>query len=131
GPVGGVRRAAARALRAAIGRPAGAVVTIGSAAGADNAGRDHVAPFSSTGLTFDGTVKPDLVGPGVGVPTASPGANPDGSPRFATVNGSSASAATVAGAAALLAEARPSLDAGALKSLLVGAAEPLAADPVS
>src|SRR5438876_760254 len=88
-------------------------------------------PFSSTGLTFDGTVKPDLVGPGVGVPTASPGANPDGSPRFATVNGSSAAAATVAGAAALLAEARPSLDAGALKSLLVGAAQPLAGDPVS
>src|SRR5207248_10620864 len=131
GPVGGVRRAAARALRAAIGRPAGAVVTIGSAAGADNAGRDHVAPFSSTGLTFDGTVKPDLVGPGVGVATAAPGANPDGSPRFASVNGSSAAAAVVAGAVALLAEARPSVDSSGLKSLLVGTARPLAGDSVA
>ena len=40
--------------------------------------------------------------------------NPDGSPRFVTVNGSSAAAATVAGAAALLAQARPSLGADAL-----------------
>ena len=42
------------------------------------------------------------------------GANADGSPRYATVNGSSAAAATVAGAAALLAQARPSLGASAL-----------------
>jgi subtilisin family serine protease len=130
-PVVSLPDAAARALRAAIGSPAGAIVTIGAAGAQANLGLQHVAPFSSTGLTFDGTVKPELVGPGVGVPTASPGANPDGSPRFATVNGSSAAAATVAGAAALLAEARPSLDAGALKSLLVGAAQPLAGDPVS
>ena len=40
--------------------------------------------------------------------------NADGSPRFVTVNGSSAAAATVAGAAALLAQARPSLGASAL-----------------
>jgi subtilisin family serine protease len=130
-PVVSVPAGVARALRTAIGSRAGAVVTIGSASDAPNTGLEHVAPFSSTGLTFDGTVKPDLVGPGVGVPTAAPGANPDGSPRFATVNGSSAAAAVVAGAAALLAEARPSLDAGALKSLLVGAARPLDGDSVA
>jgi subtilisin family serine protease len=130
-PVVSVSDAAARELRTAIGSPAGATVTIGAAGPEPNVGAQHVAAFSSTGLTFDGTVKPEAVGPGVGVPTASPGANSDGSPRFATVNGSSAAAATVAGAAALLAEARPSLDAGALKSLLVGAAQPLAGDPVS
>ena len=130
-PVVSVPDGIARRLRAAIGSRAGATVTIGAVSTMANAGTQHVAPFSSTGLTFDGTVKPDLVGPGVGVPTASPGANPDGSPRFATVNGSSAAAATVAGAAALLAEARPSLDASALKSVLVGAARPLAGDPVA
>jgi hypothetical protein len=130
-PVLSVPEQTARELRSAIGSTAGATVTIGAATAMPNSGTQHVAAFSSTGLTFDGTVKPDLVGPGVGVPTASPGANPDGSPRFATVNGSSAAAATVAGAAALLAEARPSLDAGALKSLLVGAAQPLAGDAVS
>ena len=47
------------------------------------------------------------------------------------MNGSSAAAATVAGAAALLAQARPSLGADALKGLLVGTAAPLAADPVT
>ena len=47
-----------------------------------------------------------------------PGTDQDGAPRFAAVSGSSASAAVVAGAAALLAEARPDLDAAALKAAL-------------
>jgi hypothetical protein len=76
-------------------------------------------------------VKPDLVAPGVGIATSDPGVNPDGSPRFVTVNGSSAAAATVAGAAALLAQARPSLGADALKGLLVGTARLVAGDPVT
>ena len=54
-------------------------------------------------------MKPDLVAPGVVVATAEPGANDDGTPRFGTVNGSSAAAAVVAGAAAVLAQARPGL----------------------
>ena len=66
-----------------------------------------VAPFSSRGLAFDGRVKPDLVAPGVDLLTADPGANEDGTPRFAAVTGSSASAAITAGAAAVLAQARP------------------------
>lgn len=45
-------------------------------------------------------------------------------PAFGTVSGSSAAAGIVAGAAALLAQARPSLDAAALKGALVGTAEP-------
>jgi hypothetical protein len=48
-----------------------------------------------------------------------------------TVNGSSAAAATVAGAAALLAQARTALGANALSGLLVGTARPLRGDPVS
>ena len=60
-----------------------------------------------------------------------PGADADGSPRFVTVNGSSAAAATVAGAAALLAQARPALGASALGGLLVGSAQQLPVDPVT
>jgi subtilisin family serine protease len=97
-------------------------VSIGAAQVVANPGRGEVAAFSSTGLAFDGGVKPDLVAPGVGLATSDPGASPDGSPRFATVNGTSAAAASAAGAAALLAQARPDLDAPVLKSLLVGTA---------
>ena len=82
--------------------------------------RGRVAPFSSRGLAFDGRVKPDLVAPGVALATSEPGADDDGSPRYGTVNGSSAAAAAVAGAAALLAQARPGLARSTLRSLLVG-----------
>ncbi|MFY9579309.1 MAG: S8 family serine peptidase, partial [Gaiellaceae bacterium] len=50
---------------------------------------------------------------------------------YGTVNGTSAAAALVAGDAALLAQARPDLDAESLKGLLVGAARPLPNDPVT
>ena len=103
------QRGACRA-RAHRARPAGRRRARRGAQRAERrAGR--VASFSSSGLAFDGRVKPDLVAPGVGLATSDPGANADGSPRFVTVNGSSAAAATVAGAAALLAQARPSLGA--------------------
>ncbi len=115
------------------GLPSGATATVslGSARTVPLAELGGVASFSSSGLAFDGRVKPDLVAPGVGLATSDPGANADGSPRFVTVNGSSAAAATVAGAAALLAQARPSLGADALKGLLVGTAHPLVADAIT
>jgi minor extracellular serine protease Vpr len=81
-----------------------------------------IAPFSSRGLAFDGRVKPDLAAPGVAIATSEPGANDDGTPRFGTVNGSSPAAAVVAGAAAVLAQARPGLRASDLSSLLTGTA---------
>jgi subtilisin family serine protease len=121
----------AHALLARLAAGATATVTLGAARTVSLAEQGRVASFSSSGLAFDGGVKPDLVAPGVGLATSDPGANPDGSPRFVTVNGSSGAAATVAGAAALLAQARPSLGANALKGLLVGAARPLAIDPVT
>jgi Subtilase family len=80
-----------------------------------NATLMDVAAFSSGGVAFDGRVKPDLVAPGVGLATSDAGG--DG---FATVTGSSAAAAVVAGAAALVAEARPDLSARDLRSALVG-----------
>ena len=121
----------AHALLARLRSGATATVSLGSSRTVPLAAPGRVASFSSSGLAFDGRVKPDLVAPGVGLATSDPGANADGSPRFVTVNGSSAAAATVAGAAALLAQARPSLGADALKGLLVGTARPLAADPIT
>ena len=81
---------------------------------------NRVAPFSSRGLTFGAVVKPDLTAPGTALGTSDPGAAPDGTPAYASVNGTSAAAATVAGSAALLAQARPGLGAADLRSLLVG-----------
>ncbi|MEN3311239.1 MAG: minor extracellular serine protease Vpr [Actinomycetota bacterium] len=106
-------------------------VSLGAVRTESNAGEGRVMRFSSTGLAFDGRVKPEVVAPGVALETAEPGANADGSARYGTVNGTSAAAALVAGAAALLAQARPELDADALKSLLVGAARPLPDDRIA
>jgi hypothetical protein len=101
-------------------------ITIGAARAGRSPTARGVAPFSSRGLAFDGRVKPELVAAGVSLATSEPGTNDDGTPRFGTVNGSSAAAAVTAGAAALLAQARPSLGPVALKGLLVGSARPLA-----
>jgi hypothetical protein len=98
-------------------------VAVGAVHDDGNEDRGNVASFSSRGLAFDGSVKPDVVAPGIALATAEPGAAADGSPLYGTVNGTSGSAATVAGAAAVLAQMRPSLDAGGLRSLLSGYAE--------
>jgi hypothetical protein len=124
-PVLAVPEAAARELLA---RP-DALVAIAAPRTAAAVG-DRIAPFSSWGLAFDGGVKPELLAPGVGLVTAEPGKAADGSPAFGTVNGSSAAAAVVAGAAALLAEARPDADAETLRALLVGGARGLSGPPV-
>lgn len=87
------------------------------------------ASFSSDGLAFDGTPKPDLAAPGVGVVTSAPGRNPGGTARYDSVSGSSAAAAVVAGAAALLAQARPDLDAAGLRSALVSSTTPVSSGP--
>jgi minor extracellular serine protease Vpr len=130
-PVVSLTTRVAHALLARLAAGETVTVSLGSARSVALAGRGQVASFSSSGLAFDGRVKPDLVAPGVGLATSDPGANADGSPRFVTVNGSSAAAATVAGAVALLAQARPSLGADALKGLLVGTAHLTAGDPIT
>ena len=104
-------------------------VSIGPVGNDRNVDRGHVAGFSSQGLAFDGSVKPDLVAPGISLATAEPGTAPDGSPLYGTINGTSASAATVAGAAAVLAQMRPSVDAAGLRSLLAGYAQQGRASP--
>jgi subtilisin family serine protease len=112
-------------------RGIGGTASLGAVRTATNSGEGRVAQFSSSGLAYDGRVKPDLVAPGVALETSEPGANSDGSARYGTVNGTSVAAALVAGGAALLAQARPYLDADALKGLLVGSAQPLIDDSVT
>ena len=121
----------AQTILARLGAHVPVSVSIGAKGDRVNDEEQHVAEFSSTGLAFDGRVKPDVVAPGVGLGTAEPGTQANGSPRYATVNGTSAAAAVVSGDAALLAEARPDLDAPSLKSLLAGSARPLATDPIT
>jgi subtilase family protein len=124
-PVVGISRAAALRAIASMRLGAKPVLSIGSMRVHTNSSLRRVSTFSSGGLAFDGRVKPDVVAQGVGIATSEPGANSDGTSRFGTVNGSSAAAAVVGGAAALLAHARPSLDARALRSLLANTARPL------
>lgn len=100
-----------------VGAPAAAAATL--AVGASDPATGRPAAFSSEGPAFDGRPKPDLLAPGVGVATVDPVAG------RAVATGSSAAAALAAGAAALVAEARPELDAQALHGVLVGGARPL------
>jgi subtilisin family serine protease len=122
---------AARVALARIARGQAVTVALGSSRAVQNNAQGRIAAFSSSGLAFDGTVKPDLVAPGVALATSDPGSNSDGTPRFVSVNGSSAAAAVVAGAAALLAQARPSLGADALAGLLVGTGTHIPTDTVA
>jgi subtilisin family serine protease len=127
-PILGLSHATARATRARIAAREAVTVSIGAAELAANVDRGGVAAFSSRGLAFDGGVKPELAAAGVGLATADPGRAEGGAARYGVVSGTSAAAAVVAGAAALLAQARPDLDAAALKAALVVTATPLAGD---
>ena len=121
-PVASIPSSVAVRLLATIVRGHDAAVSIGAGHDEDNDAAMTVAPFSSTGLAYDGRVKPDVVASGVSIATTEPRADPGRSTTYGTVNGSSAAAASVAGAAAVLAEARPSLSAAELRSVLVGSA---------
>ena len=100
-------------------------------AGATNERRAAIAPFSSHGLAFGGGIKPEVAAPGVELVTADPGRNADRTARYATISGTSAATALAGGAAAALAQARPELDAAALKGALVGTSVRAAASPAA
>jgi len=121
-PVLSIPTAAARKAQHALRRGEAVTAEIGTADTRENPTAGGAAAFSSRGLAFDGGAKPELIAPGVALLTSHPGRASDGSPAFGTVSGTSAAAAIVAGAAALLAQARPELDAAALKGALVGTA---------
>ena len=124
-PVVSVPEPVGRLALDAIARHRRPAISIGVPAPARNGTSGQIAPFSSRGLAFDGRVKPDLAAPGVALASSEAGRNEDGSAAYATVNGSSPAAAVVAAAAAMLVQARPSLSAPELKSLLTGTARPL------
>jgi subtilisin family serine protease len=128
-PVVGVPLGSALGLLSARSLGIDTGISLGVAQQRGNTGSGSVATFSSRGLSFDGRVKPDLIAPGVGLATSNSGVTAVGEPAFATVSGTSAAAASVAGAALLLAQARPDLDAPALKSLLVGYAQRIPGAP--
>jgi subtilase family protein len=94
-------------------------VTFGGAESDDNPENGSVAPFSSTGLAFDDSVKPDLIAPGVGVTSSAPGGH------FSAQSGTSVAAAQVAGAAALVLQAHPDWTPRAVRGALVGTARPV------
>jgi hypothetical protein len=129
-PVVAISDDEARATIAALGQGANVGVSFGGVDTLANPVTRAVTSFSSRGLAFDGRVKPELAGPAVSVLTTEPGVTANGAPRLGTLNGSSAAAAAVAGAAAVLAEARPRLNASMLKGALVGSAQPLDGVPV-
>jgi minor extracellular serine protease Vpr len=124
-PVVGLPRAVAASIRAELARGVDVDVSLGAAGWRPNELRARIAPFSSSGLAFGGGVKPEAVAAGVELVTSDPGRNDDRTARYATISGTSASAALAGGAAALLAQARPELDAAALKGALVGTAVPV------
>jgi subtilisin family serine protease len=124
-PVVSVPERVGRLALDALARHRRPAVSIGAPVAARNGSFGGIAPFSSRGLAYDGRVKPDLAAPGVGLATSEPGRDENGSARYGTVNGTSAAAAVVAGAAAVLAQARPALSASELKGVLTGTARPL------
>jgi subtilisin family serine protease len=121
-PVVGLPQPLVREIRSLLAAGVPVTVSIGSVDVAENAEGGSIAAFSSRGLGLDGTLKPDLLAAGVAVPTSEPGRGDEGEVRFGTVSGTSAAAAVAAGAAAVLAEGRPGLEAAALRGLLVGSA---------
>ena len=123
-PILGLLPADADAVRASLRRAIPVAFAVGAAAFDANEGLGGAAPFSSEGLAFDGGPKPEVSAAGIGLATSDPGRNEDGAARYGTLSGSSAAAALTAGAAALLAEARPDLDAAGLKQALVASRRP-------
>ena len=120
----------------AFGISASAAAAIGEAASSDTVSceavvRQHanlqsgtVAGFSSVGPRHDGRGKPDVVAQGVGVSAATSGRR-DGHEQYASISGTSAAAATVAGEVAFLRQQQPSWSARVVRAAMIGAAKPL------
>ena len=122
-PVVGLPSELVQEIRAMLAGGVPVTVAVGAVQIAENDAGSSVAAFSSRGLGFEGGLKPELVAPGVAVPTSEPGRGEDGDVRYGTVSGTSAAAAVAAGAAAVLAQGRPQSDARELAGLLTGSAQ--------
>jgi minor extracellular serine protease Vpr len=130
-PVVGLEPGVVAEMRSLAAEGIPVTVSIGDVRVASRLGGGSIAAFSSRGLVFDGSLKPDLAAPGVSVPTSEPGRGDDGEVRFGTISGTSAAAAVTAGVAAVLAQGRPALDARGLHGVLVGSAQRVDLDPTA
>ena len=126
-PVVGISESSARAVTAEIRQRLTVEAALGDPTSEPNRAAGLIASFSSRGLSFNGLLEPQLSAPGIGIATSDPGSAGDGEPAFVSVTGTSVSAASVAGAAALIAQSRPGLSAEDLASLLAGSATPTGA----
>jgi subtilisin family serine protease len=118
----------ASTVRALMAAGVPVTVAVGWVGWTANGDGGSIATFSSRGLAFEGGFKPELVAPGVAVPTSEPGRGQEGEVRYGTVSGTSAAAAVAAGAAAVVAEGLPRAGALDLAGLLVGSAQGLDVD---
>ena len=117
---------------AAGNRPgSGTVSSPGSAPSALTVGavdrQDALAEFSSRGPVGDGSIKPDVTAPGVGIVAALHAAGTIGAPvepGYTALSGTSMATPHVAGAAALLRQQHPDWTGGQLKAALTGSAVP-------
>ncbi|WP_326702214.1 S8 family peptidase [Streptomyces cyaneofuscatus] len=103
----------------------------GSAASALTVGavdrKDRIADFSSTGPTADGSLKPDLTAPGVGIVAAKAAKGAEGTPAapgYVSMSGTSMATPHVAGAAAVLAQRHPDWTGQRIKQALTASARP-------
>jgi hypothetical protein len=122
-PVVGLPRRLVGEIRALVASGIPVTVSVGAVDLVESQGSGTIAAFSSRGLAFGGGAKPELVAAGVSIATSEPGRDADGDVRFGTVSGTSAAAAVVTGAAAVLAQGRPRITASGLHGLLVGSAQ--------
>jgi minor extracellular serine protease Vpr len=111
----------------------GFAVTLNFAQRAFYANPSRLASFSARGPNVDFSIKPDLVAVGQNLYTATETADPNGAlydpSGYALVEGTSFSAPLVAGAAAVLKQARPGLTVDQYRSLLIDSASPAWLDP--
>ncbi|MCX4993613.1 S8 family peptidase [Streptomyces sp. NBC_00568] len=108
--------------------------TLGSPGSADSAltvgavdRSDKIADFSSVGPTANGSLKPDITGPGVGIVAAKAAQGTDGDPArdgYVSMSGTSMATPHVTGAAAVLAQEHPDWTGQRIKQALTASAKP-------